>query len=149
VARLRAELAGSRHLSFPNYPKGCEPAYHMVTANFDFEGAGVSRGTFCQAVSAEGLRIHTYVASPIPTWPRMNWQGYQGPPTPWLRSLKAAKVDYRKLRFPGCEWKIAHEIEFGFNYIRPEPRRMKAFARCVLKVEENLDALRAWEKSQG
>jgi len=149
VALLREALSGSRFLSFPDYRKGCEPAYHMVTANFDFENAGVSRDTFEKAVSAEGFRLHHYVKSPIPTWPRMNWQGYDGPPAPWLRWLKEAKVDYRGLSLPKCDWKIAHAVEFGFNYLRPEPRRMKALARCVLKVEDNLEDLQRWEAAQG
>ena len=148
AALLRKELAGSRYLSFPRYAKGCEPSYHMVTANFDFENAGIQHETFLRAVSAEGFRIWHYVKSPIPTWTRINWQGYDGPPAPWLRSLEQAKVDYRGLRFPNCDRKIARAVEFGFNYLRPEPRRMKAFARCVLKVEDNLDALREWERKQ-
>jgi len=146
VGVLRDALADSRFLSFPSYRKGCEPSYHMVTANFDAEGAGVSRDTFIRAVSAEGFSIGRYVASPIPTWHRINWQGYKGPPAPWLRSLKRAGVDYRKLRLPNCEWKIAHAIELGFNYLRREAKRMRTFARCVLKVEQNLDALRKWER---
>lgn len=148
VALLRKALEGSRYLSFPHYSKGCEPSYHMVTANFDSEQAGLSRDTFLNAVSAEGFGIFRYIPSAIPTWKRMNWQGYDGPPAPWLRWLEQAKVDYRGLTFPNCEWKIAHEVEFGFNYIRREPKRMKAFAHCVMKVEENLDALREWERTE-
>ena len=148
VNALRQELAGSRFLSFPTYPNGCKPSYHMLTANFDFEGAGIARDTFTSAVSAEGCAVGHYVHSPIPTWRRINWQGYNGPPAPWLRSLKEANVDYRTLRFPNCEWKIAHAVEFGMNYLRRESRRMRSFARCILKVEQNLDALRKWERGQ-
>jgi dTDP-4-amino-4,6-dideoxygalactose transaminase len=148
IALLRRHLAGSPYLSFPHYPRGSEPSYHMVTVNFDFEKAGIRRDTFLRAVSAEGFRMFRYIPSPIPTWKRMNWQGYDGPPAPWLRWLKLAKTDYRRLRFPNCEWKIAHEVEFDFNYLRLERRRMKAFADCVLKVEENLPALRDMEKRE-
>lgn len=146
VADIRKELAGSEFLSFPDYRKGCEPSYHMVTANFDAESAGISRDTFARAVCAEGFGIGHYVPSPIPTWHRINWQGYDGPPAPWLRWLKEAKVDYRGLRFPNCEWKIVHAVEFGMDYLQRETKRMKCFAQCVLKVEQNLDALRKWEK---
>jgi dTDP-4-amino-4,6-dideoxygalactose transaminase len=145
VAILRKALSGSEYLSFPRYAGDCEPSYHMVTANFDCDKAGVRTDTFRKAVTAEGFQVFGYVPSPIPTWARMNWQGYDGPPAPWLRWLEQAKVDYRDLRFPNCEWKIAHEVEFNFNYLTVEPRRMRAFADCVLKVEENLGALREWE----
>jgi dTDP-4-amino-4,6-dideoxygalactose transaminase len=146
VSDIRKELAGARFLSFPIYREGCEPSYHMVTANFNAESAGISRDTFTKAVSAEGFGVWHYVPSPIPTWRRINWQGYAGPPAPWLRWLKEAKVDYRGLRFPNCEWKIAHAVEFGMDYLQRETKRMRALAQCVLKVEENLDALRKWEK---
>ena len=148
VAILRKALSGSKYLAFPHYPKSCEPSYHMVTANFGFERAGVSTDTFRRAVTAEGFRVIRYVPSPIPTWKRMNWQEYDGPPAPWLRWLRQAKVDYRGLTFPNCEWKIAHAVEFGFDYLAVEPRRMKAFADCVLKVEEKLNVLREWERQQ-
>jgi dTDP-4-amino-4,6-dideoxygalactose transaminase len=148
VALLRQNLAESRLLSFPDYPAGCDPSYHMVTGNFDSESAGISRDTFTRAVSAEGFKVGRYVPAPIPTWPRMNWQGYDGPPAPWLRWLEQANTDYRHLRFPNCEWKVAHSVEFGLDYLRPEKRRMRSFARCVLKVEQNLDALRQWERRQ-
>ena len=145
VKALRHALSGSAFLSFPGYSKGCEPSYHMVTANFDAEGAGISRDTFAAAVSAEGFRIGNYVPSPIPTWPRINWQRYDGPPAPWLRWLKDANVDYREVNLPNCEWKIAHAVEFGMDYLRSETKRMRSFARCVLKVEQNIDALQSWD----
>jgi dTDP-4-amino-4,6-dideoxygalactose transaminase len=148
IVILRDGLAGSKYLSFPKYPKGCEPAYHMATANFSFEKAGVKTATFRRAVSAEGFGVFGYVPAPISAWKRMNWQGYDGPFAPWLRWLEQAKVDYRGLRFPNCEWKIAHEVEWGFNYLRREPKRMKALAQCVIKVEESIDELREWEKGQ-
>jgi dTDP-4-amino-4,6-dideoxygalactose transaminase len=148
VDTLRQALAGSSFLTFPTYRDRCEPSYHMVTANFDVEGAGIARDTFTRAVSAEGFAIGHYVPSPIPTWPRINWQGYSGPPAPWLRWLKEANVDYRPLRFPNCEWKIAHAVEFGMDYLRGESRRMRSFAQCVLKVEQHLGALREWERSR-
>ena len=148
VALLRTALAGSKCVTFPHYAKGCEPSYHMVTCNFDAEAAGVSRETYARAVSAEGFGLFTYITQLIPDFPRINWQGYGGPPAPWLRWLKDAKTDYRKLRFPGAEAKMAQELEFGFNFIRRDPKRMRAIADCFLKVEENLDALRDWERAQ-
>jgi dTDP-4-amino-4,6-dideoxygalactose transaminase len=146
VNDLRHRLEGSEFLSFPKYQKGNEPSYHMVTANFDAEGAGIKRDTFTKAVSAEGFNMWHYIPSPIPSWHRINWQGYNGPPTPWLRWLKKARTDYRGLRFPNCEWKISHAIEFGMDYLQRETKRVQCFADCVLKVEENIDSLRKWEK---
>ena len=145
---LREALADSAFLSLPDYRNGCDPSYHMVTANFDIEGAGVSRETFTAAVSAEGFRVGHYVPSPIPTWPRINWQQYNGPSAPWLRWLKDANVDYRKIDLPNCVWKIAHAVEFGMDYLRSESRRMRSFARCVLKVEQHIDALRRWDRTR-
>ena len=57
-------------------------------------------------------------------------------------------MDYRGLKFPNCEWKIAHSVEFSMDYLQRETKRMRCFAQCVLKVEQNLDALRKWEKNE-
>ena len=76
----------------------------------------------------------------------MNWQGYKGPRTGWLDGLRRAKVNYGAQRFENCEYKISHSIEMGFNFTRPASTLMKRAAAIVHKVEDNIDALRAYEK---
>jgi dTDP-4-amino-4,6-dideoxygalactose transaminase len=148
AAELRRKMAGLRCVSFPDYPPGVKPSYYTLTMNFDAERAGVAKATFLKALGAEGVEASGYVPAPIPYWERLRTQGYAGPPTPWARQLQAAGVDYRSLRFPGCEEKVRRAIDMDWNYIRRVPGRMQALADRFAKVEDNLDALREWERKQ-
>jgi dTDP-4-amino-4,6-dideoxygalactose transaminase len=149
VATLRKRLEGSRLVRFPRYRDDEKPSYYTLTMNFAGEGAGIARDTFEKALAAEGLPIGHYVPAPIPRWERLRTdRGYRGPRNPWTDLLRAAGVDYRGQRFPACEWKVAHSLDMDWNYIRPAPEKMRRIADIVLKVEENLPALRDWERRQ-
>ncbi|MBT3605882.1 MAG: DegT/DnrJ/EryC1/StrS family aminotransferase [Candidatus Latescibacteria bacterium] len=147
MALLTTYLKDAKYMKLPKYSKYANPAYHITTCNFNFEAAGIRRETFEKALSAEGFGIGHYVPSPIHTWKRINWQGYKGPQTMWLDNLKRAKVDYRKVETPNCQYKIDHALEFAFNYYKPNQKAMQRLADIVYKVEANIDALRAYEKN--
>ena len=149
AAWLRQELQGTQSVSFPTYPEGDEPVYHMLTMNFQPEAAGVSRDVYLQALRAEGVSIFAYVPSPIPSWNRLHWQTYDGPKVMWTETLRWAEVDYTEVQVPNCEHKIAHSLEMGWNYTRTNEVGISKLASAFLKVEENLDTLRDWERSQG
>ncbi|MCC7493436.1 MAG: DegT/DnrJ/EryC1/StrS family aminotransferase [Fimbriimonadaceae bacterium] len=148
VAALQAHLADSRVLSFPTFGPGDAPAYHMLSGNFDAAAAGVTRETWFRALRAEGVGVFAYVPSPIPTWPRLHWQTYDGPPIGWQATLCAAGVDYRQVAVPQAVAKIARSVEMGWNYLDRQPARMERLAAAFWKVEEQLDALRAWEHAE-
>jgi dTDP-4-amino-4,6-dideoxygalactose transaminase len=148
VALFRQALAGLGSVRFPLYAAGDDPSYHMLTMNYQPEHAGVARSTYLRALQAEGVGIFAYVPSPIPSWPRLHWQTYAGPRVMWTDTLRRAGVDYAAMPVPNCERKVACSLEMGWNYIRNDEARIRKLASAFLKVEENLDALRTWEKAQ-
>jgi dTDP-4-amino-4,6-dideoxygalactose transaminase len=148
VRLLRAAMAGLSLVSFPVYAAGDEPSYHMITMNFAAEAAGISKQTLFQALRAEGVGCFQYIPSPISTWPRLHWQTYAGPKVMWTEPLRQSGIDYRAVRVPNCELKIARSVEMGWNYTTPDAAGMRRLAAAFGKVEANLPALRAWERRQ-
>ncbi len=149
VGYLRKRLADSQFLEFPDYGQHAIPSWHMVTANFRLEEAGISRDTFSKALKAEGLSWSPYVPKPIPEWTRLQWRGYKGPKVMWMENLKRAKVRYEKSDIPNCRFKCERSLEFNTNnFIEPAEKEMDKAAEIVYKVERNIFALRDWEKKQ-
>jgi len=149
AALFRQAMEDSQSVSFPTYPEGDEPVYHMLTMNFQPEAVGLSRDTYLQALRAEGVGIFAYVPSPIPSWNRLHWQTYDGPKVMWTETLRWAEVDYTEVELPNCERKIPCSLEMSWNHTQVNEAGMKRLANAFHKVEENLDALRAWERSKG
>ena len=145
---FREAMRPCRFIRFPDYPRGVEPSYHMLTMNYVPQAGGVRRDTILKALRAEGVGAFAYVPSPIYTWPRLQWNNYSGPVPMWMDPLRRAGTDYGSLRLGGCEHKIAHAIELGWNFYRPAAAQMKRLAAAFLKVQDNLAALAAWEKTQ-
>jgi dTDP-4-amino-4,6-dideoxygalactose transaminase len=145
VALFRDALADVASVRFPQYAAGDNPSYHMLTMNFQPEAAGISKDTYLQALRAEKVGIFAYIPSPIPTWRRLHWQDYDGPRVMWTDSLRSNGTDYRQVQVPNCEFKIAHSLEMGWNYIRDDKTRIARLAAAFQKVEEQLPALREWE----
>ena len=148
VRLLRAAMAGQHLLSFPAYAAGDEPSYHMITMNFDAAAAGIGKHTLFQALRAEGVGCFQYIPSPISTWPRLHWQTYAGPKVMWTEPLRQSGIDYRSVRVPNCERKIARSVEMGWNYTVPDPAGMQRLAAAFAKVEAQLPALQDWERRQ-
>lgn len=149
VALFRRAMQDVRIVQFPQYAPGDEPVYHMLTMNYDAEFAGVRKATFFEAMRAEGVNCFQYIPSPIPTWPRLHWQTYDGPKVMWTEPLRQSGIDYREVKVPNCEAKIARSVEMSWNYVEPDESKMKQLASVFAKVEENLPALRDWERAQG
>lgn len=148
VNTLRRLMQGLQMISFPNYPKNILPAYYTLSMNFLPEHAGVQRETIEKAMTAEGVPVGHYVPSCIPHWERLKTRGYKGPRNPWTRQLRDSGVHYRRDSYPGCQHKIDHALDMDWNYIKPSKEKMQRLADIFTKVEENLPALRDWEKSQ-
>ena len=148
AAAFRAATEGVRSVSFPNYPEGDVPVYHMLTMNYQPEVGGVERDTYVRALRAEGVPIFAYIPSPIPQWRRLHWQDYDGPRVMWTDTLRQSGVDYRQVEVPNCERKVARSLELGWNYVDVDEEGMNRMASAFEKVERSLDALRAWERSR-
>lgn len=150
AARLREKLAGARYYRLPDYAATkSQPAYHLLTATFDHAAAGISRNTFIAALKAEGLFAFAYVPSPIPDWPRLHWQDYRGPRVAWLDELKRHGVDYRGMALPACRRRIASAVEMRFDFIDADATLIDRMAEIILKVENNIDELCAYEAEHG
>ena len=146
VGHLRSCLDESQFIELPKYGKQALPSWHMLTANFRADEAGITRDTFVRALRAEGLSWGPYVPAPIPNWPRLQWRGYKGPKTMWMENLKRAKTDYSKTQIPNCRYKCDRSMEMSTNnFIRPARKDMERLASIVHKVERNVDALREME----
>ncbi len=141
---FRELLAGCGSVTFPVYPNGDEPSYHLITMSFDAAHSLVRRETYIKALNAEGVNIFSYVPSPIPRWPRMQWQTYQGPRVMWLDNLERHGIDYAEVELPGCDTRIATSLEMSWNFI-DGAGAVERTAAAFVKVEEHLGALRAWE----
>lgn len=148
VRLLREKMSGVDVVSFPSYAPGDDPAYHMLTMNYNADHAGVSKATFFAAMAAEGVSCFQYIPSPIPSWPRLHWQTYDGPKVMWTESLRQSGIDYRAVDVPNCERKIARSVEMGWNYVEVCEAKMGQLASAFAKVDENLPALREWEAGQ-
>ncbi len=149
VARLRGKLVGARYYRLPDYEATqSRPSYHQLTATFDHAAAGISRNTFVAALKAEGLLASAYVPSPIPDWTRLHWQDYRGPRVAWLDQLKRNGVDYRNMALPACRRRIASAVEIRFDFIDADPTMIDRMAEIILKVEANIEDLRAYERAQ-
>jgi perosamine synthetase len=149
AALFRQALQGIRSVSFPRYPDGDLPSYHMLTMNFAPDAAGIRRSTYLEALQAEGLSIFTYVPAPIPTWKRLQCRSYRGPKVMWMEVLRQHGADYSQVQVPHCAYKIAHSLEMSWNHTEVNEAGMKRMAQVFHKVEENLEALRDWERSHG
>jgi dTDP-4-amino-4,6-dideoxygalactose transaminase len=144
---LREELAGVGSVCVPDYPEGDEPVYYLLTMSFDAEHAGVTRDTYVRALSAEGLPALVYTRAPIPHWPRL--QPDSGAPrTMWERMLRELPTPLAEAEVPNCELKTARSIELDWPWSVPDRDTMRQVAGTFHKIEEQLPALRAWERAQ-
>ena len=146
AACFRSAMKGMDSVVFPEYADGDEPSYHMLTMNFVPETARVNRDSYIKALRAEGVNISAYVPSPIPDWPRLQWQTYEGPRVLWTDGLRNHGIDYSEAELPNCRRKVARSLEMGWNFTQVDESAMRRLADAFCKVGENLDELRTWEK---
>lgn len=138
-------IDGVKSVSAPEYPDG-DPVYHMVTLNFDAEHAGISKQTYLAALQAEGIPAFGYIEVPLHRLERIR-SGTQAPRTAWAERLERSGTDYAALELPGCEAKVERSFEMSWNWIDPDREAMQRLAAAFIKVEEQLDSLRSYERS--
>jgi dTDP-4-amino-4,6-dideoxygalactose transaminase len=138
-------IDGVGSVSVPGYADG-EPVYHMVSLNFVAEHAGISKQTYLAALQAEGVPAFSYIAVPLHRLERLR-PGSQAPRTMWAERLARSGMNYAALELPGCDAKVDRSFEMSWNWIDRDREAMNRLAAAFIKVEENLDALRGYERS--
>ena len=138
-------IDGVGSISVPEYPDG-EPVYHIVSLNFVAEHAGISKQTYLAALKAEGVPAFSYIDVPMHRLERLR-PDTQAPRTMWAERLARARMNYGALELPGCEAKVERSFEMSWNWIDKDREAMNRLAAAFIKVEEQLDALRSFERS--
>jgi dTDP-4-amino-4,6-dideoxygalactose transaminase len=138
-------IDGVSSVSVPEYPDG-EPVYHMVSLNFVAQHAGVSKQAYLAALQAEGVPAFSYIDTPLHRLERLR-PATQAPRTMWAQRLAETGIDYAALELPGCEAKVERSFEMSWNWIDADREAMNRLAAAFIKVEEQLDALRSYERS--
>ena len=144
AARFYSGIEGLKLIRAPIYADGDNPSYHMLTLNFPFITAPVTKESYLAALKAEGVNAFSYVPSAIPSWPRMQ-PDYSGPRAMWTESIKRNGVDYRSVSIPGCKERLSQGIEMSWNYLDYDEGSMDDLATAFEKVEQNISELVAWE----
>jgi dTDP-4-amino-4,6-dideoxygalactose transaminase len=144
---LLEAIAGVGSVVAPRY-EDCDPVFHIVSLNFVPEHAGISKDTYIAALRAEGAPVFGYVATPLHKSDRLR-PDTKAPKVMWSDRIRRSGIDYASLDLPGCEHKVAHSIEMSWNWIEDDQAAMKQLASCFIKVEEQLDRLREYERRHG
>jgi dTDP-4-amino-4,6-dideoxygalactose transaminase len=121
-------------------------AVHQVIVGFDEEAAGVSKRTYMEAVNAEGLYCYEYLPRPVHRAPRLSPE-WRGPRVMWTENFRRANYDPTKLELPRVERQIENHFNLVWNFIDFEPDFIHGMVDVFVKVEENLNALRAHERA--
>jgi dTDP-4-amino-4,6-dideoxygalactose transaminase len=145
---LREGLAELGGVSVPELLfEGDESSNHQAIVRFDAEAAGVSKQTYMEAVNAEGLYCYVYLPRPVNRAPRLSpdWSGTR---VMWTENLKRANYDATKVELPVVERQITNHFNLIWNYIDYDPAFIGEMIDVFAKVDENLEALRAYERER-
>lgn len=124
---------------------GDESAVHQVIVRFHSDVAEVSKETFMAAVNAEGLYCYEYLPRPVNRAARLS-PDWTGPRVMWTETLRRAQYDPTKVEVPRTESQIKNHFNLIWNYIDYDPEFIARMVDVFVKVEENLDTLRAFER---
>lgn len=146
LALLRHGLRDISSVSIPELLYADDDsAVHQVILSFNAPQAGVSKRTYMEALKADGLMCHEYLTRPLHRNPRLS-PDWAGPRVMWTENLRRANYDATKVELPHAERQIANHFNLTWNYIDYDPHYIARIVDVFVKLEENLDALRAWEK---
>jgi dTDP-4-amino-4,6-dideoxygalactose transaminase len=142
---LREGIADLKTVSLPlPLYEDDESALHQVLVRFDEDAAGVKKSTFLEALNADGLYSYEYLLKPMNTYSRLSPE-WNGPRVPWTENLKRANYDPTAVPVPHAEAQIRDHFNLVWNFIEFDPPFIEGMVDVFRKVEENLDALRAYE----
>lgn len=145
VEIFRRQLAGVQSVVPPEYDPRDECVFHMLTLRFVPDHAGVSRDLYLKALQAEGVPAVAYVEQGLHVSPRLR-PDWRGPRVMWSETIRRSAVDPTAVELPGCDEKVARSIEIPWNFVQVDERLMESLASALVKLEENLDELRAVER---
>jgi perosamine synthetase len=145
LALLRAGIDGVASVRIPELHEDDESAVHMVSLTFDPDVAGVSKATYMAALRAEGLFAFEYLTQPLHRSPRLS-PHWSGPRVVWTDTLRRANYDPTTVELPGAERQVQASFQLTWNYVEFDPGLVEGIVDTIVKVEENLDALRGFER---
>jgi dTDP-4-amino-4,6-dideoxygalactose transaminase len=144
---LREGLADVSAVSVPDLLyEDDESAVHQVILRFDEDATGVSKSTYMEALKADGLMCHQYLTRPLHQNPRLS-PDWDGPRVMWTANLRRANYDPTKLELPHAENQVRDHFNLTWNYIDYDPEFIGGIVDVFVKVEENLDTLRDFERT--
>lgn len=144
-ARLLELLDGNASISWPLYAPEDHLTHYMLTFNHQPEATGVSKQTYLRALQAEGMPVFDYIRTPLHKLDRLS-PGTRAPRVMWTANLRRAQEMCAEL--PGCDRKVRDSFEILWHYIAPSDGIMQSMANAFTKVEEQLPALRAFERGE-
>lgn len=130
AAWLREALKEVPWLTFPREHDGAQGCYHLLSLLLDEAKAGVDRVTYLQRLKQLGVEGFIYIPTPLHRLRRMQIRDFSGPRVLWHETLRRAGMDYSRVSCPAAEWRTAHSIEFGFNWIEPNARAMEQMGQA-------------------
>ena len=65
-----------------------------------------------------------------------------------MDGLRRAGIDYAAVELPGCDYKIAHAMELGWNYVTSDPEAMDQTRRGVPQSGPSSRITRQWERRE-
>lgn len=133
-------------ITAPEFIDGDRAVHHLLSLNFVPEHAGIQKETYLAALRAEGAPMFSYIAEPLHKLERLR-PDTKAPRLAWMKTLAESGIDYAGAELPGCDYKVGRSMEMTWNWMDPDEAAMRAFAECFAKVEESLDDLRAYERS--
>jgi dTDP-4-amino-4,6-dideoxygalactose transaminase len=148
--RLVELLAGVTSVSTPQAKAGDHTTYWMLPFNLDMDAAGVSKSTYVKALQAEGLPVLDYIPTPLHKLDRLS-PHTQAPRLMWTENLQRALARGSQIggELPGCETKVRGGFEMlWWDRSAPDEEGMQDLANAFCKVEEQLPALQAFERSE-
>ena len=136
--------------------EGIEPIHRLEDAtrvNWHVYGArylseafeGVSRDAFIRAMRAEGVPVSTGYETPVYKHPvfQEDWKARDYTPFAWTDAAQ----DYRSLHLPKVEQYCRERLSISQRALLTSETRMRDMSRAFVKVRENADKLREWERS--
>jgi dTDP-4-amino-4,6-dideoxygalactose transaminase len=121
--------------------------YYMYPFRFDTKKLGISRKTFAEAMSAEGFPLGVGYVKPLYLQPLYQQKRmFPRSQFPFVSSEFPTTVSYEKGICPVTERLFEKELLTTTVFLAPNDRAtMDAFLDAMKRIEENVEALRAYE----
>ena len=126
-------------------PEATRSSWHVYGARYFPEAfGGVSREAFVRAMRAEGVSMSTGYAEPVykSSVFQQDWAQSDYKPFVWTETAQ----DYRSLNLPHAEQYCKERLSLSQRVMLASETQMRDIGRAFVKVKENEEKLRDWEK---